>query len=192
MNAFVIAYWLGILIEVAIRAPLRKTWKSSAKAAQRVTRMEKILLGLLAVVMVVIPLIYSLTGWLAFANYTLPMWAGWFGVFLLICSLLVFARAHIDLKSNWSPTLEIFEKHTLVTTGIYKYIRHPMYAGQWLWVIAQILLLQNWLAGPLDLIFFFPFYVLRVRAEERMLIDTFGDQYRDYMRKVGSVIPKFW
>ncbi|MCX6047580.1 MAG: isoprenylcysteine carboxylmethyltransferase family protein, partial [Chloroflexi bacterium] len=97
---------------------------------------------------------------------------------------------HMDLKSNWSPTLEIRQDHTLVTTGIYRYIRHPMYASQWLWVIAQILLLQNWLAGPLNLLIFIPFYFLRVPAEEKMMLDTFGDQYRAYMQKVGGVLPK--
>jgi len=143
MRIFEIVYWTGIFIEMIIRAPLRKTWKESAKTDQRVSQIEKILLGLLSIVMVFIPLIYSATNWLAFANYNLPAWMGWFGVFLLICALLIFIRAHIDLKSNWSPTLEIFEKHTLVTNGIYGYIRHPMYASQWLWVIAQFLLLQN-------------------------------------------------
>lgn len=190
MSIFKIAYWAGIFIELAIRAPLRKTWKGSAKVDQRVSQTERILLGLLWVVMIVIPLIYSVTDWIAFADYHLPLWAGWLGVILLICALLIFARAHIDLKANWSPTLEIFEKHTLVTNGIYGYIRHPIYASQWLWVIAQILLLQNWLAGPIDLVFFIPFYLLRVRAEEQMMIEAFGSQYRDYMKKVGGVLPK--
>jgi protein-S-isoprenylcysteine O-methyltransferase Ste14 len=66
-----------------------------------------------------------------------------------------------------------------------------MYASQWLWVVAQILLLQNWIAGPIGLIFFIPFYILRVRAEEKMMLDTFGNQYRDYMKKTGGVIPRF-
>jgi protein-S-isoprenylcysteine O-methyltransferase Ste14 len=66
-----------------------------------------------------------------------------------------------------------------------------MYASQWLWVIAQILLLQNWLAGPIDLLIFIPFYILRVQAEEKMMLDTFGNQYGEYMRKTGGVIPKF-
>jgi len=48
---------------------------------------------------------------------------------LLACALFVFARAHIDLKSNWSPSLEIYQDHTLITSGIYHYIRHPMYAS---------------------------------------------------------------
>lgn len=192
MSLYEIVYWAGILIELSIRAPLRKTWKSRAKVDQRVSQTEKILLGLLWVVMVILPFIYSATNWLDFANYSLPVWAGWAGILLMICALLIFSRAHVDLKSNWSPTLEIFEQHTLVTSGIYGYIRHPIYASQWLWVIAQMLLLQNWLAGPIDLIFFIPFYILRVRAEEKMMIDTFGKQYHQYKEKTGGIIPKGW
>jgi protein-S-isoprenylcysteine O-methyltransferase Ste14 len=190
MTFFIIVYWIGIIVEMAIRAPLRKNWKGTAKTEQQVSQTEKSLLGLLWVVMIVLPLIYSVTGWLDFADYTLPVLMGWLGVALMACALFVFARAHVDLKSNWSPTLEIFEGHTLVTSGIYRYIRHPMYASQWIWVIAQILLLWNWVAGPTDLLFFIPFYILRVRAEEKMMLDTFGDQYHEYMKKTGAVIPK--
>jgi len=57
-------------------------------------------------------------------------------------------------------------------------------------VIAQALLLQNWLAGPVGALVFIPFYFLRVSAEEKMMLDTFGDQYRKYMQRVGGVIPK--
>jgi protein-S-isoprenylcysteine O-methyltransferase Ste14 len=191
MAIFKIIYWVGIFVEIAIRAPLRKTWRTTAKTDRRDSMTEKVLLGLLSVVMIFLPLIYSVTNWLDFADYSLPPWMGWLGVFLLACALFVFTRAHMDLKSNWSPTLEIFTGHTLVTNGIYRFIRHPMYASQWLWVVAQLLLLQNWLAGPVDLIFFVPFYILRVQAEEKMMLDTFGDQYRQYMKKVGGVIPKF-
>ena len=190
MTFFKMAYWLGILIEMGIRAPLRKTWKSSVKVDSRVSVTEKILLGLLSVFMFFLPLVYALTPWLDFANYTLPGWMGWAGVVILAGALIVFARAHRDLKANWSPSLEIFQGHSLVTGGIYGIIRHPMYASQWLWVIAQILLLQNWLAGPLNLVFFIPFYILRVRAEEKMMLDTFGEDYRAYMRRTGGVIPR--
>lgn len=191
MTLFKIVYWVGIFIEMAIRAPLRKTWKAAAKTDQRISSTERALLGILFLVMFFIPLIYSVTNWLDFADYQLPTWMGWLGVILLACALLIFARAHIDLKANWSPTLEIRQDHTLVTNGIYRFIRHPMYASQWVWVIAQTLLLQNWLAGPLDLLFFIIFYTLRVQAEEKMMLDTFGDEYRVYMEKTGGVIPKF-
>jgi protein-S-isoprenylcysteine O-methyltransferase Ste14 len=190
MTIFKIVYWLGIIIELVIRAPYYKNQKA-AKTDQRISPTEQVLLVLLAVGGLVLPLIYSLTHWLDFADYSLPLWMGWLGAGLMGFSLFVFARAHRDLKSYWSPSLEIFEGHTLVTNGIYGYIRHPMYACQWVWSIAQILLLQNWLAGPASLVVFIPFYILRVRAEEKMMLDAFGDQYREYMKKTGEVIPKF-
>ena len=105
---------------------------------------------------------------------------------VLVFSVFIFWRAHADLKSNWSPTLEIRADHTLVTGGIYAFIRHPMYASELVWAVTQILLLQNWLAGPLHLIFFIPFYLLRVQAEEKMMLDAFGDEYRHYMHKTGG------
>ncbi len=191
MNIFEIGYWIALVVEMVIRAPINKERKKEKMTEQRVSSQEKILLILLLTGMFIVPLIYSASNWLDFANYTLPTWAGWLGVVLIILALIIFWRAHADLKTNWSPSLEIREKHELITHGIYSHIRHPMYASQWLWVIAQPLLLQNWLAGWLDLLVFMLFYVLRVRAEEKLMIDNFGDQYRDYMKKVGGVFPKF-
>ena len=191
MSVLKIIYWAGLFIEVVIRVPFQKTWKAAAKTEQRVSRTEKVLLGLLSAAGIILPLIYSVTNWLDSADYSLPAWMGWLGVFLLACALFIFTLSHLDLKSNWSPTLEILKGHILVTNGIYGYIRHPMYASQWLWVFAQILLLQNWLAGPIGLIIFILFYILRVPAEEKMMLDTFSDKYREYMKKTGGVIPKF-
>lgn len=190
MNIFEAIYWIGMVLEVIARAPFNKARKTAKRTTQLATPTEKALFGLLWVGLFIFPLIYCATNWLDFANYSLPGWMGWFGVFLLACAVLVFARAHIDLKSNWSPSLEIYEGHTLVTNGIYAYLRHPMYASQWLWAFAQILLLQNWLAGPIGLITTLPFYILRVRAEEKMMLDTFGDQYRQYREKTGGLFPK--
>jgi protein-S-isoprenylcysteine O-methyltransferase Ste14 len=120
----------------------------------------------------------------------LPAWAGWLGVLFLAGAVLVFWRGHVDLGLNWSPTLEIREKHELITRGIYSVIRHPMYASHWLWVIAQPLLLQNWIAGFLGVLTFIPFYFLRVKAEEQMMLDSFGAQYQEYMKTTGRVLPK--
>jgi len=192
MIIFKIFYWAGMIAEIIIRAPYQKNAQTASKTDQRSSQSEQVLLGLMSVFMLLLPLVYSATNWLSFADYSLPAWAGWLSVFLLVCSVLIFARAHTDLKKNWSPTLEIYAEHKLVTSGIYSYIRHPMYASQLLWVLAQPLLLQNWLAGPLDLVFFIPFYLLRVRTEEKMMADTFGEQYAEYVGKTGRLIPKFY
>ena len=190
MDIFNAIYFVAIIIEIAIRAPLNQKRRQEKMSERRITSREKTMLGLLWLGMFVIPVIYAATDWLDFANYALPTWAGWLGVVIISGAVFVFWRSHADLGLNWSPSLEIREKHELITRGIYGVIRHPMYASQFLWVIAQPLLLQNWIAGWLDLLVFVPFYFLRVEAEEKMMLDSFGDQYHEYMKKVGSVIPK--
>ena len=190
MSSFEIVYWAAIVAEMMIRAPISRKQRKEAKSESRVSTQEKILLGLLFLAMFFLPLIYSATSWLDFANYSLPVWAGWLGVILILLALLIFWRSHTDLGLNWSPSLEIRTEHELITKGIFGYIRHPMYASQWIWVIAQPLLLQNWIAGFLDLFVFIAFYFLRVRAEEKMMLDTFGDEYCEYMNKTGAVFPK--
>jgi protein-S-isoprenylcysteine O-methyltransferase Ste14 len=190
MKTFEIAYWIAMLAEIIVRAPINQKRKKEPKKEQNVTTQEKIILGLLAVGGFFLPIIYSTTNWLSFADYTLPTWAGWLGVMVTIGAVIVFWRAHADLGLNWSPSLEIREKHELITRGIYQLIRHPMYASQWILVIAQPLLLQNWLAGFMNLLVFIPFYFLRVHAEEKMMLNSFGDQYREYMKKTGAVLPK--
>lgn len=191
MDIFTAIYFVGIIIEMIIRAPLNQKRKQEKMSEQRVTRQEKTLLGLLFLGMFFLPIIYAATDWLDFVNYTLPAWAGWLGVLLIAGAVFVFWRAHADLGLNWSPSLEIREKHELITRGIYGMIRHPMYASQWLWVVAQPLLLQNWIAGFINLLVFIPFYSLRVKAEEQMMMEKFGDQYDTYLQKVGAIFPKF-
>jgi protein-S-isoprenylcysteine O-methyltransferase Ste14 len=190
MGIFIAVYFIALIIEVIIRVPLDRKRRQEKMSEQRVTSQEQILLGLLTLGGLVAPIIYAATNWLDFANYTLPAWAGWLGVLFTTAALFVFWRAHADLGLNWSPSLEIREKHELITRGIYGVIRHPMYASQWLLVIAQPLLLQNWIAGFLNLLVFIPFYLLRVKAEEQMMLDSFGMKYQEYMKNTGKVLPK--
>lgn len=190
MDVFTVIYFVGIAVEIIIRAPINKKRQQGKMSEQRITQQERILLGLLFLSMFLVPILYAATNWLDFANYRLPAWAGWLGVLFLAGAIFIFWRAHADLGVHWSPSLEIREKHELVTRGIYGVIRHPMYASQWLWVIAQPLLLQNWIAGLLNLLVFITFYFLRVKAEEQMMIDSFGAQYQDYMKRTGRVLPK--
>ena len=190
MDVFTAIYFVALAIETVIRAPINKKRQQEKMSERRFTDQEKTLLGLLLLGGLIAPIIYAATDWLDFADYTLPAWAGWLGVLLIAGAVFVFWRAHADLGLNWSPTLEIREKHELITRGIYGVIRHPMYASQWLVVVAQPLLLQNWIAGFLHLLVFIPFYFLRVKTEEQLMMEQFGDQYRAYMQKVGAVFPK--
>ena len=62
--------------------------------------------------------------------------------------------------------------------------------SEWLWGVAQALLLQNWVAGLAGLALFTPLYVLRVPREEQMMLDRFGAEYRSYMNRTGRVVPQ--
>ena len=111
------------------------------------------------------------------------------GGLVFAVALWMFRRTHKDLGRNWSVTLEVREQHRLVTEGVYNRVRHPMYAAFWLWALAQAFLLPNWIAGPAGLIGFGILFFMRVGREEQMMIDTFGDEYRAYMRRTARVLP---
>jgi protein-S-isoprenylcysteine O-methyltransferase Ste14 len=87
-------------------------------------------------------------------------------------------------------SLQLKDGHKLITTGVYEKIRHPMYTAFWLWALAQALLLPNWIAGFAGLVGFGALYLLRVGPEEQLMIDQFGDEYRDYMARTGRILPK--
>jgi len=140
---------------------------------------------------VVLPVLYLIEpGWLGFADYALPTWTAWLGTPCMIGAAWLFWRSHADLGRNWSVTLELREGHTLITHGIYRRIRHPMYAAVWLWGLGQLLLLPNWLTGGANLLAFVPLYLVRVPREERMMLDHFGAAYRAYMSATGRVWPR--
>ena len=89
----------------------------------------------------------------------------------------------------WSVTLEVREQHRLISDGVYRHVRHPMYSAFWLWAVAQMLLLPNWVAGFSGIVGFGTLFFLRVGREEAMMLDAFGEQYRTYMNKTWRVLP---
>ena len=187
-------YFLGVLAEVLIRIPHERRRRKTQMAVERVGALERALLGLLSVGMVFVPVVYASTSWLDRADYRLPPEvqgsAGGVGAALMTLAVWLFWRSHADLGRNWSPSLQLREGHELVTEGVYRSVRHPMYASMWLWGVAQALLLQNWIAGWVSLVMFMPLYLLRVPREERMMLDEFGEEYRAYMDRTGRVIPR--
>jgi protein-S-isoprenylcysteine O-methyltransferase Ste14 len=154
---------------------------------------ERTLVGLVFVGMFFIPAVYALTSWLDRAEYRLPeetkVRVGGVGTVIMAVAVWLFWRSHVDLGRNWSPSLQLWEGHTLVTKGVYHSIRHPMYASMWLWGIAQALLLQNWISGWASLMLFLPLYLLRVPREEQMMLEHFGEAYRAYIDRTERIIP---
>lgn len=184
-----IVFTIGIVLSLIIRFPYRREYQKNTFIDDRKTPQEKLILVLIFVGMLLLPFIYVFSPWLNIANYSLPTWANGLGVFIFAIALWLFWRAHHDLGQNWSPTLQIRAGHTLISNGIYQYVRHPMYSSVLLWCVAQALLLPNWIAGLAGIISFSIAYATRIGKEEQMLLDQFGDEYEAYKQHTKRLVP---
>lgn len=184
-----IVYILGMLIMTLIRVPFQDRVKNNKINKSRQDKIENILLFFVTLTMYILPVIQLSFNLFDFANYTLPKSSYYLGSVLMVFGLYLFYRSHADLGKNWSVSLEIREKHTLITKGVYKLIRHPMYAAIWLIVLAQPLLLHNFISGVLILFAFSAMYLSRRKTEEKMMFEQFGKEYLNYCNKTGRVIP---
>ena len=192
IQAWNLVFLIGVIVYVWIRGVFGGRTKRNQKVLSRVDTRDRTLLALVVVGNIILPALYLLTPWLAFADYHLPAFIPWCGAVTMVIALWLFWRAHVDLGLNWSITLEMRKGHELIVHGVYRRIRHPMYAAIFLFAVDQALLLQNWLAGWAGFVTVAILYLVRTPREERMMCEFFGDQYRDYMQRTGRLWPRFF
>jgi len=190
-NTFEIVFLVGFVAGSVVRNAYMARCKGVKLEKQCSNVLDFILVSTAGVGMIV-PLLYLFTPWLDFAKYNLPGWSGWVGIVAFAGAIFMLWRSHADLGRNWSAKLRITGQHSLVTNGVYRYIRHPMYTSHTLWAIAQGLLLSNWLAGWAFLVLSLPLYIVRIPKEERMMLEHFGEEYRQYMSRTGRLVPRVW
>jgi protein-S-isoprenylcysteine O-methyltransferase Ste14 len=182
---------LSILANVVVRWPYEKRRRTNRIVLSQQDWQENIVLSLSFVGMVVLPALTVLTKLLRFARLPFRPGLAWIGVIVAAVALWLFRRSHADLGRHWSPTLVIHHEQNLVDTGVYRWIRHPMYSALLLLSLAQALLFNdNWLTGLAGLATVGLMYVVRVDCEEKMMVDRFGDRYREYMARTARIIPR--
>jgi protein-S-isoprenylcysteine O-methyltransferase Ste14 len=184
-----IVWCLGVIVWFAIRYPFARRARRVAKVRSPYRLREFVLMSISAAGLGIVPGLYVFTDVLRVADYPIQIWQPVLGAALFAGALYLFRRTHKDLGRNWSVTLEVREQHALVTEGIYKSVRHPMYSAFWLWAVAQAVLLPNWVAGFAGIAGFGTLFFLRVGKEEAMMLATFGDSYRSYMQRTWRVLP---
>jgi protein-S-isoprenylcysteine O-methyltransferase Ste14 len=180
---------IGVVAWFVIRYPYARKARRTATLRAVGWSRERILLAVATIGLFVIPVLWLATGWPRQANYDLNYAAVVVGALLYLVSLWLFRRSHKDLGRQWSASLEIRESHQIVRAGVYRRIRHPMYASFWLWALAQAFLLPNAVAALSGLVAIAILFFTRIDFEERMLTDAFGDDYRAYMRETKRIIP---
>jgi protein-S-isoprenylcysteine O-methyltransferase Ste14 len=195
-NVLKVIFLSGLIASQVLRALQRRRNRQPAgqrrSVNERVTALDAAVDLLAFAGMKIVPLVYVLTPWLDFADYQASTWAGWLGTVFLVAGLWLLWRSQRDRGPNESSTPQNAREYHLVTQGVYRYMRHPLYAAMWLWGgIAQALLLHNWIVGLAGLALFLPAYLYRAPREERMMLERFGEEYRAYMNRTGRVIPHF-
>ncbi len=185
------AFFILFMVWIIIRMPYaKKSLEINSKTKKRVY-LERFLVFLNFVSMMFLPVFVVFSAKLDFASMNLPSVIRWVGLIVYGVNLIFFVWCHRSLGKNWSSVLEIREDHKLIQKGPYKRIRHPMYTYFWLLIISQGLILNNSIVLIYGILAWGFLYFLRVRKEEEMMIEEFGDEYQKYMKKTGRLFPKF-
>ncbi len=127
--------------------------------------------------------------WMAWSSLPLPDWVRWIGLGIVCLWGLLLVWTFHHLGKNLTDTVVTRKEHTLVTSGPYRFVRHPFYLAFAIALVGGSLVAANWfifLMGCLP----FAFLVARTRIEEAKLIERFGDEYRDYMARTARFLPR--
>jgi protein-S-isoprenylcysteine O-methyltransferase Ste14 len=184
---------VGIIAAIiVIRAPFGRQSRKIPIAASHRSPRETVVLALAWLGSMILPLLWVFSPLFAIAEYPLNSVIFAAGVLVAASGLWLFRQSHIELGKNWSISLDLREGHQLVTSGLYRHLRHPMYTSIFLCALGQALVVPNWIVGPANLVAFFVLFAVRVQPEERMMAEKFGDQYRSYLAKTKRLIPGIW
>jgi protein-S-isoprenylcysteine O-methyltransferase Ste14 len=184
-----LVWFAGVVGWYIIRYPFERKANKVGVRKSLFDRRESSVLAVALLGLFVIPCLYAVTGFPASLDRPFIPAVAWLGLVPLSAALWLFRRSHVDLGRNWSISLELREQHALVKTGVYRLIRHPMYSSFFLLGVAQMLLLSNWLPDASGLLGAGAFYAFRIRREEAMMLESFGDDYRAYMAETKQLIP---
>jgi len=129
--------------------------------------------------------------WLAFASLSFPIWLRWAGVAFALAGFALLQWAQVTLGKSWSDTPRMMKEQALITSGPYQFIRHPIYTAFMLILGSALLISANWFIGLAWLGMTILEVASRVGFEESLMLEYFGDQYRDYMKKTGRLLPRW-
>lgn len=136
------------------------------------------------------PLIYLLNPrWMDWSKMGLPESLRWVGVLLGVLCVAGIYWLFSSIGTGITPTSATREQHRLVTHGPYRWVRHPLYTIGSSLFIAFGMMADNWFIAVLGILAFIAMAV-RTPKEEANLIEKFGDEYREYMKRTGRFFPK--
>lgn len=128
--------------------------------------------------------------WLAWGSLPLPLWLRWTGVVLALSGFALLQWSQNTLGKNWSDTPRMMKEQSLITSGPYQFIRHPIYTAFLLILGSTLLISANWFIGFAWIGMTILEVASRIGFEENLMLEYFGEPYRDYMKRTGKLLPK--
>lgn len=129
--------------------------------------------------------------WMAWASGIFPQWLRWSGVGTALLGFALLQWAHWALDKNWSDQPRLIKEQELITIGPYQWIRHPIYTAFLLILGSTLFLSGNWMIGFFWLASTGLEIVTRIRFEEALLLEHFGERYHIYKQHTGRLLPRF-
>ena len=128
--------------------------------------------------------------WLSWAALPLPVWLRGMGIGMALLGFALLQWAQNTLGKNWSDTPRMIKEQSLITTGPYQFIRHPIYTAFLLILGSTLFISANWLIGSAWIGMTVLEVASRIGFEEQLMLEYFGSQYRVYMKRTGKLFPK--
>ena len=136
------------------------------------------------------PFVYLLNpAWMNWSKIGLPEAIRWLGVGVGILCVFGIYWLFSNIGNNISPTSATRKQHQPVTSGPYRWVRHPLYIVGASMFISFGMTADNWFIAMLGALTFIVM-AIRTPKEESNLIEKFGDEYREYMKRTGRFFPK--
>jgi protein-S-isoprenylcysteine O-methyltransferase Ste14 len=136
------------------------------------------------------PFVYLINpNWMAWSKIGLSTSTRWIGVGIGVLCVFGIYWLFSSIGTGITPTSATRKEHKLVTRGIYRYIRHPLYTFGSSMFVAFGMMADNWFIATLGILTFL-LMAIRTPKEEANLIAKFGDEYREYMKHTGRFFPK--
>lgn len=122
----------------------------------------------------------------------IPFTLRWIAAILLIPVLALFAASFRALGTNYRGGVGLYDDHSLVTSGPYHRIRHPIYVAFIVIMTLVLVLSANWVLGISGLLLVTSIAIARIPIEERQLQGRFGRSWETYRAQTGTVLPRVW
>jgi protein-S-isoprenylcysteine O-methyltransferase Ste14 len=182
-RSFFPAVWIAFLLYWQIKAINTKT---TQRLEPVVSRMLRVLIFLIAILLLVIPRIPL--PWLYLQLWPSGLLPFWLGAAVTVAGILfaVWAREH--LGRNWSRSVTIKEGHELITTGPYGLVRHPIYTGILIGFLGMAIAISE-VRGLVVVGLIFLAFWIKLRMEEEWMRSQFGETYAAYSRRTAALVP---